>query len=380
MFMKDLPAIAVAALLAGCASTSGVEVEKPAELPEFTPQRTAQLLWRHDVGRGVEKHFLQLGPQIDGDVIYMVDRRGDVEALEAATGRRIWEVRLDVLVSAPVGVGDGLVLVATQKGELIALDSATGARRWQAALSSEALAPAVARLGTVVVQTGDGKLFALNAADGKRRWVFERTEPPLSLRGTSRPVILGEHVLSGFASGKIVALDLRDGRLLWELPVATPRGRNEIERLVDVDAPVLVVREALYAASYQGKIVAVDLRSGRINWSRDASVFNAMAADDRNLYVTDEKSIVMALDQASGAIVWRQDRLRNRRVSAPTLVDGYVAVGDFEGYVHWLAPDDGRFVARFRASPDALRAPGVTSHGTLIVGDQGSAVTALVVR
>jgi outer membrane protein assembly factor BamB len=210
--------------------------------------------------------------------------------------------------------------------------------------------------------------------------VFERTEPPLSLRGTSRPVMLGEHVLSGFASGKIVALDLRDGRLLWELPVATPRGRNEIERLVDVDAPVLVVRDALYAASYQGKIVAVDLRSGRINWSRDASVFNAMTADDRNLYLADDKSIVMAVDQGSGAIVWRQDKLRGRGVSAPTIVDGFVAVGDFEGYVHWLSPEDGRFVARFRASPDAVRAPGVASRGALVVGDQGSAVTALVVR
>ena len=378
--MKSLSAVAISALLLGCASPSALEVEKPAELPEFIPERTAQMLWRHDVGRGVEKDFLQLGPQIDGDLVFMVDRRGDVEALEAATGRRVWEVRLDVQTSAPVGVGDGLVLVATRKGELIALDSATGARRWQAALSTEVLAPAIAHLGTVVAQTGDGKLVALNAADGKRRWVFERIEPPLSLRGTSRPVILGEYVLSGFANGKIVALDLRDGRLLWELPVATPRGRSEIERLVDVDAPVLVVRDALYAASYQGKIVAVDLRSGRLNWSRDASVFNAMAADDRNLYVTDDKSIVMAVDQASGAIVWRQDRLRGRRVSAPTIVDGYVAVGDFEGYVHWLSPEDGRFVARFRASPDAVRAPGIVSHGALVVGDQGSAVTALVVR
>jgi outer membrane protein assembly factor BamB len=378
--MKGLLVVALAGLALGCASTGNIEAEKPAELPVFTPERTAEMLWRHDVGRGVEKHFLQLGPQIDGDVVYMVDRRGDLEALEAASGRRLWEAQLDVLVSAPVGVGDGLVLVATQKGELIALDSSNGAQRWKAALSTEVLAPAVSRLGTVVAQTGDGKLFALNAADGKRRWVFERTEPPLSLRGTSRPVILGDYVLSGFASGKIVALDLRDGRLLWELPVATPRGRNEIERLVDVDAPVLVVRDVLYAASYQGKIVAVDLRSGRINWSRDASVFNAMAADQRNLYVTEDKGIVLAVDQGSGAIVWRQDKLRGRRVSSPTIVDGYVAVGDFEGYVHWLSPEDGRFVARFRASPDPVRAPGVNSGGVLVVGDQGSAVTALVVR
>jgi outer membrane protein assembly factor BamB len=310
----------------------------------------------------------------------MVDRRGNVEAFDATSGRRLWEVGLDAQVSAPVGVGEGLVLVATQKGELIALDKNDGARRWRAALSTEVLAPAVVGLGTIVAQTGDGKLFALNALDGKRRWVFERTEPPLSLRGTSRPLILGEYVLSGFASGKIVALDLRDGRLLWELPVATPRGRNEIERLVDVDAPVLVVRDALYAASYQGKIVAVDLRSGRINWSRDASVFDAMAADPRNLYVTDDKGIILAVDQLTGAIVWRQDKLRGRRVSGPTTVDGYVAVGDFEGYVHWLSPEDGHFVARFRASPDPVQAPGVTSRNTLIVGDQGSAVTALVLR
>jgi outer membrane protein assembly factor BamB len=378
--MRAWAAIAAVGVLWGCASGSAIEVEKPAELVEFTPERAVTMLWSFNVGQGAGQDYLQLGPRLDGDVLYMTDRAGQVSAIRAAGGGRVWQVELDVPVGAAPGVGEGLVLIGTEKGELIALDQNTGAHRWRAALSTEVLAPPTAHGGSVVVQTGDGKLFALAATDGKRQWVFERTEPALSLRGTSSPRIFGQFVIAGFASGKIAALDLRDGRLLWELPIAQPRGRNEIERLVDVDAPVLVVGDALYAASYQGKIVAVDLRSGRINWSREVSVFNAMDADLDYLYLTDDQGMVMALDQRGGTSVWRQEKLRGRRLSAPTVVGGYVAVSDFEGYVHWLARDDGRFVTRFRASGDAVRAPGVARAGVLFVGDQNGELLALAVR
>ncbi len=378
--MRATLAVALATLALGCASGSAIEVEKPAELPVFTPEREAQVVWYHDTGRGVGKNYLRLRPQLDGDTLYVVDRGGRVRAFAAATGKQRWEVDLGVVASTGPGVGGGQVLIGTQKGKLIALDSSTGARLWDATLTTEVLAPAVAYAGTVVVQTGDGKVAALNSGNGRRRWVFERSEPALSLRGTSRPRVLGDFVITGFASGKIAALDLRDGRLLWELAVAQPHGRNEIERLVDVDASVLVVRDTLFAASYQGKIVAVDLRTGRIAWSRDASVYQDMDADERNLYVSDDKGIVMALDQASGASIWRQDKLRGRGLSAPARVEDYVLVGDYEGYVHWLAREDGRLVARLRAGVGAVRAQAVVQGKVAFFADQTGGVGALALR
>ena len=213
---------------------------------------------------------------------------------------------------------------------------------------------------------------------GERLWSFERSEPALSLRGTSAPVTIAGVVLTGFASGKLAAIGLKDGRLLWEIPIAQPRGRSEIERLVDVDSAPLVVGKLLFAAAFQGKIVAVHLENGRILWSRDLSTYNELDADATQLYLTDEKGEVLALDLNTGATVWKQDKLRARFPSGPTVVGAQLAVGDFEGYVHWLARDDGRFIARHRAS-GAVRAKPAADKGRLYVSTQTGSLSALQV-
>jgi outer membrane protein assembly factor BamB len=310
-------------------------------------------------------------------VIYTSDPKGKVRAFDANSGRRLWQARVKQLVTGATAAGDGLVVVATKKGEAIALDAKDGHRLWASGISSQALAPAAIGAGVVVVQSVDGKLTALSAADGKRLWRYERTEPPLSLHGTARPVIVADAVLTGFASGKVTAVHLQSGKLLWELPVAQPQGRNEIERLVDVDVSPVVVRNVLYAASYQGKIIALDAQSGRILWSRDVSTFSGMDADASNIYLTDDRGNVVAYDQRTGASVWKQEQLRARELNAPRYVDGMVAVGDLEGYVHWLSSDDGRFVARHRIDSKAIRAPALAGHDMLYVSSQSGDLAAL---
>ena len=162
-----------------------------------------------------------------------------------------------------------------------------------------------------------------------------------------------------------------------EFTVSQPRGRNEVERMVDVDAPLLIVRDTLYAASYQGKIVAVDMRaSGRLLWTRDASTFSGMDAGRGNIYLSDEKGHVLALDQATGASVWKQDKLRGRGLSAPAYINGYVVVGDYQGYLHWLSAEDGRFVARYRVGSDAVTARAIPGAQALYVLNQGGSLAA----
>jgi len=268
-------------------------------------------------------------------------------------------------------------VVASKKGEVVALSSTDGHRLWTANVSSEVLSPAAIGAGVVVAQSADGKLTGIDAANGKRLWVYERTEPPLSLHGTAAPVIVSDVVLAGFASGKIVGIQIRDGKMLWEMPVAQPHGRNEIERLVDVDASPLVVGKVMFAASYQGKIIAVDLQTGRILWSRDVSTYTGMDADANNVYLSDDSGEVIAFDQRTGSSVWRQEHLRARQLSAPRYFDGLVAVGDFEGYVHWLSAEDGHFVARYRAGRSPIRAQPLAGHGMFYVSSQSEALEAL---
>ncbi|MBI3574143.1 MAG: outer membrane protein assembly factor BamB [Gammaproteobacteria bacterium] len=372
--------VSLALVLSACGGSKVVR-EPPAPLPDFTPQTQIHELWSAGVGGVSGKLPVRLVPHLDGNTIYATDMRGRVTALAADSGRRLWETNINLTVTGATGVGEGLVVVGGQKGQVIALNREDGKQAWSATVSSSVMSPPVAHAGVVVVQTVDGKLTGLTVADGKRLWVYERSEPALSLIGTAAPIVVDDFVLSGFASGKIVALNIKDGRALWEFTVSQPRGRNEVERMVDVDAPPLIVRDTLYAASYQGKIVAVDMRaSGRLLWTRDASTFSGMDAGRGNIYLSDEKGHVLALDQTTGASVWKQDKLRGRGLSAPAYINGYVVVGDYQGYLHWLSAEDGRFVARHRVGSDAVTARAIPGVQALYVLNQGGSLAALQPR
>lgn len=375
--MKNTAVILCLALLLPACGGSKVVREEPAKLQEFAAQMQVKEIWTADSGASAVKKAVVLSPALDGDAVYTSDPKGRVRAFAADNGRKLWTTQVDQLVTGATAAGDGLVVVATKKGEVIALDRTDGHRLWSSNLSSEALAPAAIGAGVVVVQSVDGKLTGLSAKDGKRLWQYERTEPPLSLYGTARPVIVADAVLTGFASGKVAAVQIRSGKLLWELPVAQPQGRNEVERLVDVDVSPVVVRNVLYAASYQGKIIALDAQTGRILWSRDISTFSGMDADTNNIYLTDDRGNVLAFDQRTGASVWKQEQLRARQLNAPRYVNGLVAVGDFEGYVHWLSSDDGHFVARYRIGSSAVRSQALVGHDMLYVSNQSGNLAAL---
>jgi outer membrane protein assembly factor BamB len=360
-------------LLPACASRS--VREPPAPLADLKPELQVRELWSVDVGASA-KQAVFLAPAVAEGVVYMADPEGRVSAHAADTGERMWNVDLDTRISGATGVGEGLVLVGSRQGDVIAIQRESGKQAWKARVSSEVLSAPSAAAGIVVVQTVDGKVFGLAASDGKRLWVYERAEPALTLRGTATPAIVNDVVLTGFASGRIAALRLQDGKLLWEVPITQPRGRNEIERLVDVDASPLVLGETIYSASYQGKVVALNPRGGSIVWSRDASTYRALATDGRNIYLSDDRGHVLAFDARSGASVWKQDQLRGREPSAPVVQGDYLMVGDFEGYVHWLAREDGRLLARHRVD-GAVRAPAVASGDTVYVAGLSGTLSAL---
>lgn len=378
-FLLPLLSLSFVATLSACSWIKGDDsnIAPPAELVDIAHPVSVTTVWSRDLGAGAGKRFLKLDAGVADAVIYATDRKGHVYALQKDTGRELWETKLKLDISAGVGVGDGLVLVGTSKGELIALAKDTGKQQWTASLSSEILAPPAVDLGVVVAQTVDGKVFALATADGKPLWQQERNEPALSLRGTSAPLAIGGIVLTGFANGKLSAFQLKDGHMLWEIPVAEPHGRSEIERLVDVDVQPVVVGKHMYAAAYQGKMLAFDLESGHILWSRDVSTYTGLDADASNIYVTDDKDTVMALDMNSGATVWKQEQLHGRRLSAPTVSGDALAVGDFEGYVHWLSRADGHFIARSRPSRDAILSKPVASGNDLYIYSQDGTLTAL---
>jgi len=210
--------------------------------------------------------------------------------------------------------------------------------------------------------------------------VYERASPALSLRSSAGVVVDGGAVYAGFAGGKMVAIRADNGKLLWEATVAQPKGVTEIERIADITSLPVVDGPLVYAVAYQGRVAAVDRVNGKVVWNRDISSYSGMSVEDGKVFVSHTLGSVYALDYSTSKTFWRQPALLNRRLSAPLPMGSLVAVGDLEGYVHFLSRDDGSFSSRIKIDGDPVMSliNGTTSS-QLIAATRGGGLYAVSV-
>ncbi len=343
----------LALLVAGCSPTkmingwfSSSKEEPPARLEPFEPEVTLRERWSHRVGEGQGELYNRLVPAVYGNQIYAADDRGLVVSYDRFSGEEMWRVKLDRPVSGGVGAGYGLVLVGTLDGLVVALDAGSGTEKWRAQTRNEILAPPAINGDIVLVQASNDDLVALDAEDGVRRWSYDSAPAVLTLRGTSAPLLTGQLAIAGLSTGKVIALDTRRGLPVWEQPVAIPKGRSELERVVDIDGGLLLSGGTLYTVSYQGKVVALELESGRPLWQHDASSYTGVAQGYGSVYLALDNGTVQGIDERSTRVLWSNTALARRQLSAPVTYSSYVVVGDLEGYLHLLSQIDGRFVGR----------------------------------
>jgi len=351
---------------------SSPSVEPPSELVELDNRIEPREIWSRDIGEGNDGKRLGLAPTIQEGRVYVADSAGLVMALDAKDGKVQWSVDTELPIAGGPGAGDRLVLLGTSDAQLVALDEETGAERWRFPVSSEVLSSPAADLGTAVVHTNDGHVYGVDSAFGQQKWRYDHQVPVLTLRGSSAPVIANGTVYIGQAGGKLVALELDTGKPVWDVTITVPGGRSELSRIVDIDGDPLVSSGLVYAASYQGDVVAVGSATGSLVWRHKLSSYNDLAANWRYVFATDENGVVWALDGDTGAVRWKQEKLKRRQLSAPAVLDDYVVVGDFEGYLHWLSADTGELVARTRVGSAPITAPPRVVGDTLYVyGDKG---------
>ena len=368
-------------MIAGCGLFGGDDdVLPPKKLIKFEATLPVKKIWSAKLGKGSEFLRVGLSPAGDGKRIYAASRNGVVSAFNPETGKRIWRVEVDVLLSAGPGTGENYVVVTGSDGDLICLAANDGREVWRININGESLARPLIRNDSVVVQTIDGKLQVFSVFDGKKLWSIEQSAPRLTLRGTSSPVIVGTTVVAGFDNGRLVGTSLSSGVTQWEAMLSPPSGRSDLDRLSDVDGSVVVVGQDIYAAGYQGKLAAVASESGRIIWARDISTHVGVAVDFANVYSIDESGEVIALLRRNGSEVWRQDALLRREPTSPVAFDNAVAIGDFEGYVHLFSNIDGRPVARIRVGKGLLSGAPVVIGGRLYVQSESGVLEAYAVR
>jgi outer membrane protein assembly factor BamB len=372
--MRPLLPLALAALLIGAGCSKDKDVEPPATLVNFPQTLPMKKLWSEGVGGGKKQSVLRLGlgPAVDNGVIFAASHKGEVLAASLETGRHVWVKNLKIPISAGPGAGAGMVVIGSSKGTIVALQGANGKELWRARLNSELLSSPAVGEKVVVVRSVDGRLHGLDSRNGKELWSVEQQVPRLSLRGTATPIIAKEVAISGFDNGKVMAVSLNSGDTVWDTALASPHGRTELDRLVDIDSEVRAVGDNVFATGYQGRTAMLALDSGQIWWAHDMSSYRGLTVDADNLYVTQSDGIVVALRQRDGSELWRNQKLKLRRLSTPVLTSTAVVVADFQGYVHWLDKTTGELVARERVAKERIsNAPVAVDDTVVVMTDRG---------
>ena len=368
-----LIASSLAALLLVAACSKDKSIDEPAKLtPLPSPSLQVKQLWSAQVDdKKAVVLRLGLGISIEGDRVYAAGHKGEVVALDLASGRTVWRAKTGAPLSGGTAASPDLVLVGATDGRLFAF-APNGDRRWVVRLNGEVLAAPTIAEHLIAVRTGDGKLHALSPADGHELWVQEQVVPRLSLRGTARPVIAGEAVLCGFDNGKVMAVSAGDGSVLWEAQVTPPHGRTELERLSDIDAAVGVSGHDVYAVGFQGRVAMLALDTGQVWWSHETSSYRGLTLDQDTIYVATAEGEVVALKTRTGAEIWRQKALLHRGLSAIAVMDDSIITADFQGYVHWLDKATGDIAARVQEGKVRISNPPlVVGNMVVVVNDRG---------
>jgi outer membrane protein assembly factor BamB len=361
--------------LAACNRASKKEnIEPPAELTEFAATVAVDQVWSRDMGDGEERLGVRQHPALADGRLYAADLEGNVVALQAGTGAELWRVETGLRFTGGPGVAEGTVVVGSLDGDVVALNPDDGAERWRAKVSSEVIAtpaPAVGN-GLAVVRANDGRVFAFSLTDGERRWIYDRGLPSLTLRGNGPPLIAEGAVFLGYDNGTVVALRAGDGVQQWEQTVAAGEGRTEIDRMVDIDGELIVDSQEVFAAAFNGQVLAIAMQGGRPLWNREVSSYGGLALAGERILASDRDGTVWAFDRRTGAAMWKQEALAHRWLTTPAVQGGYAVVGDLEGYVHWLSLEDGALAARDRLSRDPIRAtPQVADDLLYVVSTDG---------
>lgn len=391
MLLRTLFIAALLATTAGCSTLKGwfgddkQKAIAPAPLTDIANPIAVKSAWTLNLGDGQTKLGLRQTAAVEGDRLFVANDAGHVLAIDANTGETLWDseavktgkqgsriffwrrTATEAGLTGGPGVGGGLVVIGGRNGEVIAFDSESGTQRWKVAVTSEVISAPLVYGGLVVVRSNDGRTFGLDAADGTRKWVFDRGLPNLSVRGNGAPVAGGELVYLGYDDGSVIALRLADGLRAWEQLVAEPDGRNELERLADVDGELQVGLSELYATSFRGQTMAISLANGRPLWNRDVGSYGGLAMTPDKLLVADQAGTVWALDRTNGNALWKQEALARRWLTTPAVHGNFAVVADVEGYLHWLRLDDGQIVARDRIQSSPIRGtPQVSVSGMLV--------------
>jgi len=375
-----LVGVSVLALMAGCSSlnpfASKPKGNQPVPLVELKGSMAVRTAWKLDIGKGLDFVF---SPAVADNTLIVAGADGAIARVESATGKQLWRIKAETGLTTGVGTDGTMLAVGAAKGTVLTFDM-NGKALWKVQASSEVLsAPAVGQ-GMVVVRSIDNRIVGYDAKTGEKKWTVQRVSPPLTLRNAPGMVIAGKDVIVAQPGGKLLSLILATGAPRWEIAVGESRGATELERVTDIGGTPVVIDNDVCAVSYQGRVGCFDLLTGSARWTKELSSNVGVAADQRFVFAADDKGSLFAFNREGGTSAWKNDKLGYRRLSTPVSYGRAVAVGDFQGYIHFLSREDGAFIARAATDGSAINAVPVVAGANLIFQTQSGTVTAIAVE
>lgn len=350
-------AIILIAILGGC--FGGVTKIKPAELQPVTALVSARQSWSTRIG---PVNF-PLDVSVSGASLAVASSDGTVAVLDAQTGRDVWRVALNTPIAAGVGSDGKVVAVVTRANEVIALQD--GRELWRQKLNAQVFTAPFVAGERVFVLAADRSVNAFDGQTGRKLWVQQRPSEPLVLRQSGVMLAVGDTLVLGLA-GRLAGLNPANGSIRWEAPIASPRGINDVERLVDLVGRVSRDGDTVCARAFQASIGCVNTVRGSLLWTKPANGAQGIHGDDRLLFGTEADGTVIAWRRSDGERAWSTDRLRYRSLTAPLVVGRSVAIGDFTGFIHLLSREDGSLLNRLPTDGSAIAAAPVLAGNTLI--------------
>lgn len=369
------------------ACSSQPEVAQANSLPDINNTLNTKARWSTSVGNGVGDFYSQLSPVVDGERVFAASRDGVLAAYDRDNGDRAWQLRLDKLdinenqrsprISGGLTAAYGNLYFGSENGLVYAVSQSEGELLWTREVPGEVLAAPAVDEGKVVVHTSAGNLVALDAVTGEQQWQLRNEQPSLTLRSMATPVTTGGAVLYGRADGRLGIALLANGQPVRDTRIASPRGATELERMVDVAAKPVILGDILFTIAYNGQLTAHQLISGQELWKRQYQGSQDLSTDGRQLYISDSRSHLFAVDARSGMELWSNTELENRQLTASVVFGDYLVAGDAEGYLYWFDRQSGVLKSLQRIDSEGLYVAPVVAGDTLYVQSRGGDLVAI---
>lgn len=345
---------------------------KPKALAPLEHSHELSKLWAVPAGHSLS-HFSyhKLKPELISQRIITAFPDGTVQVTNAKTGDVIWSKQLPSSIISGPAVSQDYIALGLSSAQVILLNASNGAFIWKKTVSGDVLAKPVFAKNKVLAKTIDGNLYAFDLTTGKKAWVSEHGSPHLILKTSASPVVKGSQIIVGYSDGKLDAIDIKSGIVLWQRSIAYASGASDLERLVDIDANPIVEGDKVFIASYQGYIGSLLLSNGEFAWRKPSSVFKDMSSDTENLYYTDSDDTIWSLNKQSGHVNWKQSSLQARGLTETIVLGQFLAVADKTGYLHVLSKQTGEFVARAQLAAPVFTSPVADADGIYVLAANG---------